>query len=598
MADSYDYTFIEHGTRTHLVPDEYIGENPPQIGDVLTFYNGIKYRVVDVDEHSEFKDYDDHGSEYYYYITVIVERLDSVTIDGVQYAVTECNGEIHIDNLFISRGTRVLVLPATINDMPVVAIGNNNCKDCSGITEITFPDTIRNIGIRAFGNCRNLKKLTLPKSLKLFRPNSFENCECLEEVYIPAPTVLNVGYIGYYFEKCSNLTSITVDPENKLYDSREHCNAVIETATNKMLIACKGTALPDSVTEIAKEALKKAPFEVLRSYYSRKPVREWKASNFVLKSNEDTGMKDKFTYMDVKDGLVHLHGHEIWRYQGGEHLHYWRDYLDMDLGSLLAAWSIENGCDCSTWESFSEALKYEFNRAYTYYGRGLENLAYFLEKYDISYQKVFRKGKKLLLYFHGFGSSGEGGTVKTLTELLPDWVVIAPDIPVDPAEALPFLKKFSFIEPEVVVGMSMGGMYAQQMRGLKRICINPAFDLSKPRRRLFGKRKGRGDILKEGTFEFLNPRRDGEKTFTITPEIISHFAEVEAHQFDDITDEDRENVYGLFADNDTTVNCEDVFREHYKNVVHFHGEHRLNRQVIEEVLVPLIKEITKYNENQ
>ena len=57
------------------------------------------------------------------------------------------------------------------------------------------------------------------------------------------------------------------------------------------------------------------------------------------------------------------------------------------------------------------------------------------------------------------------------------------------------------------------------------------------------------------------------------------------------SDEDRENVYGLFADNDTTVNCEDVFCKHYKNVIHFHGEHRLNRQVIEEVLVPLIKEI-------
>ncbi len=41
-----------------------------------------------------------------------------------------------------------------------------------------------------------------------------------------------------------------------------------------------------------------------------------------------------------------------------------------------------------------------------------------------------------LIYFHGFGSSGEGGTVKTLQELLTDWVVLAPDIPVDPAEAL------------------------------------------------------------------------------------------------------------------------------------------------------------------
>jgi predicted esterase YcpF (UPF0227 family) len=187
-----------------------------------------------------------------------------------------------------------------------------------------------------------------------------------------------------------------------------------------------------------------------------------------------------------------------------------------------------------------------------------------------------------LIYFHGFGSSGEGSTVRTLKALLTEWTVLAPDIPVDPAEALPFLKDFCKEEsPDVIVGTSMGGMYAQQMRGFKRICVNPAFDISQ-----------HGDILKVGTFEFFNARKDGEKAFTISPETIQHFVEMEVQQFGGITDDDKENVYGLFADNDTTVNCEDIFRQHYKNVIHFHGEHRLNRQVIEEVLVPLIKEIT------
>lgn len=190
---------------------------------------------------------------------------------------------------------------------------------------------------------------------------------------------------------------------------------------------------------------------------------------------------------------------------------------------------------------------------------------------------------KKLIYFHGFGSSGAGNTVNTLRVLLPDCTVLAPDIPVDPDEALPFLKELCKNEyPDIVMGTSMGGMYAQQMRGFKRICVNPAFDISK-----------HADILKEGTFEFFNPRKNGDTAFTITPEIIQHFSEMEAHQFDGITDGDRDNVYGLFADNDTTVNCEDIFRQYYKNVIHFHGEHRLNRQVIEEVLVPLVKEIVE-----
>ena len=62
-----------------------------------------------------------------------------------------------------------------------------------------------------------------------------------------------------------------------------------------------------------------------------------------------------------------------------------------------------------------------------------------------------------LIYFHGFGSSGEGSTVRSLRELLPEWEVLAPDIPVDPAEALPFLRDFCKREqPNVIVGTSIG----------------------------------------------------------------------------------------------------------------------------------------------
>ena len=188
-----------------------------------------------------------------------------------------------------------------------------------------------------------------------------------------------------------------------------------------------------------------------------------------------------------------------------------------------------------------------------------------------------------LIYFHGFGSSGEGSTVRSLRELLPEWEVLAPDIPVDPKEALPFLRDFCKREqPNVIVGTSMGGMYAQQMRGFKRICVNPAFDISTHK-----------DILREGTFEFFNPRKDGKKTFSITRDIIRHFNEMEAHQFVGITDDDREYVFGLFADNDTTVNCEDIFRNYYKNVIHFHGGHRLDRKTIQQVVVPLVLELVR-----
>ena len=84
-----------------------------------------------------------------------------------------------------------------------------------------------------------------------------------------------------------------------------------------------------------------------------------------------------------------------------------------------------------------------------------------------------------LVYFHGFGSSHASGTVETLRRELPNDEVVAPDIPVDPVEALPYLKELCEKEqPDLILGTSMGGMYAQQMRGFTRILVNPAFTMS------------------------------------------------------------------------------------------------------------------------
>ena len=183
-----------------------------------------------------------------------------------------------------------------------------------------------------------------------------------------------------------------------------------------------------------------------------------------------------------------------------------------------------------------------------------------------------------LIYFHGFGSSAASGTIRTLREKLQDFEVIAPDIPVDPAEALPFLRELCEKEqPNVVVGTSMGGMYVQQMFGFKRICVNPAFFMSKTSK-----------LLKVGTFEFFKPRFDGQKEFTITEEIVRHFAEMEAHQFDGVTLAETEKVWGMFGNNDTQVNCEEAFLQYYHNVIHFSGGHRLDNTAINEVLIPLI----------
>ena len=186
-----------------------------------------------------------------------------------------------------------------------------------------------------------------------------------------------------------------------------------------------------------------------------------------------------------------------------------------------------------------------------------------------------------LIYFHGFGSSGASGTVETLRNLLPDTTVIAPDIPVDPAEALPFLEELCQTEkPDIIVGTSMGGMYAQQMRGFLRICVNPAFNMST-----------NSSVLKTGTYKFHNGRKDNQKEFRITKDTILHFNQMERQQFKGITPDEQELCYGLFGINDPVVHTYDLFKKHYPHAIRFEGEHRLNDKVIRKTLLPLIKQL-------
>lgn len=191
-----------------------------------------------------------------------------------------------------------------------------------------------------------------------------------------------------------------------------------------------------------------------------------------------------------------------------------------------------------------------------------------------------------ILYFHGFASAGSSGTVNLLrNEFAPtggEVKVVAPDIPVDPAEALPMLKKLAAaVNPVLIIGTSMGGMYAQMMHGYRRICVNPSFSLSK-----------KTDIVYPGVHKWFNRRADGETEFTVTEETVRHFREMEAGQFAGITAADRTLCHALFGDEDTIgLPHRAVFESHYPGMsTLFHGGHRMNERVVRHVLIPYIRE--------
>ncbi|MDE7117774.1 MAG: hypothetical protein K2O61_03915 [Bacteroidaceae bacterium] len=189
-----------------------------------------------------------------------------------------------------------------------------------------------------------------------------------------------------------------------------------------------------------------------------------------------------------------------------------------------------------------------------------------------------------IIYFHGFGSSHASGTIETLKRELTEDEVVAPDIPIDPVEALPYLKELCKQEcPDLIIGTSMGGMYAQQMRSFKRILVNPAFTMSTMSK-----------VLRTGEYQFFNGRYDGAKTFRITKDIIQHHNQMERQQFKNITPEEKETCWCLVGLHDTSVtNAESLFKKNYlaNHVIRFDGEHQLNDKVIKKVLIPLIEQL-------
>ena len=193
---------------------------------------------------------------------------------------------------------------------------------------------------------------------------------------------------------------------------------------------------------------------------------------------------------------------------------------------------------------------------------------------------------KTLLYIHGFGSSGSSGTVMMLRQMLyPHGVrVIAPDLPVLPADAIALLRNLVETEnPDLIIGTSMGGFYTELLRGRKRILVNPSFKMA---RLLTFKGMGR--------YPFLNKREDGAKDFKVDKVMIEQFKTLEKESFAKITPEERANVYAFFGNADkVTKEFQPVFCKHYgkDHFTVFEGEHRLNDEILNKVVLPLIKEL-------
>lgn len=209
--------------------------------------------------------------------TVVVE--DGVTSIR-EFEFYKCTGltSITIPNSVTSIGASAFedctgLTSITIPDS-VTNIDEYAFRGCTGLTSITIPDSVKKIGICVFAGCSSLTSISIPNSITSIPLSTFDHCSNLTSITIPdnVTSIESYAFFGCtglssifipegvtrigvgVFSHCTGLINITVSEKNKVYDSRENCNAVIESKTNSLVAGCKGTIIPGSVLSIGKES--------------------------------------------------------------------------------------------------------------------------------------------------------------------------------------------------------------------------------------------------------------------------------------------------------------------------------------------------------
>ena len=228
------------------------------------------------------------NGNYYSYVTGDVMIPDSVENNGTSYAVTSihdyafcsCTGmtSVSIPNSVTSIGGAAFYgctgLTSVSVPNSVTSIGGDAFSNCTGMTSISIPNSVTSIGSYAFFRCTALTSISIPNSVTVIGVDTFYGCTSLTSVSIPN-SVTFIGGAAFYgctgltsisipnsvtnigtevFCDCRNLLSIVVEEGNTHYDSRDNCNAIIQTDLNMLIYGCNATVIPNSVTNIGNHA--------------------------------------------------------------------------------------------------------------------------------------------------------------------------------------------------------------------------------------------------------------------------------------------------------------------------------------------------------
>lgn len=161
----------------------------------------------------------------------ICANAESVQINGIYYNLDDNAKVAEVTSHLNHKYSGEISIPAQVSyggySYSVTSIGYPAFFSCSDLTSVTIPNSVKSIGVSAFFGCRGLSSLTIPNSVTSIGEGAFSYC---------------------------NLNSINVENGNTVYDSRDNCNAIIRTAYNTLIVGCKNTTIPNSVTSIGNAA--------------------------------------------------------------------------------------------------------------------------------------------------------------------------------------------------------------------------------------------------------------------------------------------------------------------------------------------------------